>query len=86
MRVQQIKLKFNLRLKRERFLIRFSVWIAIDLIQMHGFKCCLEKERIALMEIKSSFVSVSDSEYADNILTSWVDNGICDVAVWEGVK
>lgn len=71
MRVQQIKLKFNLRLKKKRFLIRFSVWYAIDLIQMHGFKCCLEKERIALMEIKSSFVSVSDSEY---------------VAVWEGVK
>lgn len=46
-----------------------SVWVIIlVLIQMYGYKGCLEEESTGLLEIKSFFTSISDKEYAYNIL------------------
>ncbi|KAH9715269.1 hypothetical protein KPL71_020994 [Citrus sinensis] len=51
-------------------LMKLSLWIGIALIQLHGYKACLETERIALLEIKSFFISASDVGFADEILSS----------------
>ncbi|KDO47440.1 hypothetical protein CISIN_1g035976mg, partial [Citrus sinensis] len=56
---------------------------------MHGYKCCLQKERIGLLALKSFFISISDTEYAEEILTSWVDDdGMSSDCSndWDGVK
>ncbi|KAK9232330.1 hypothetical protein WN943_022576 [Citrus x changshan-huyou] len=55
-------------------LMKLSLWIGIALIQLHGYKACLETERIALLEIKSFFISASDVGYDDDILSSWFDD------------
>ncbi|KAH9667079.1 Receptor-like protein 13 [Citrus sinensis] len=56
---------------------KFSILLALIalLVQMHGYKACFNKERSALL----------DREYADEILTSWVDDGISDCCDWERV-
>ncbi|KDO39676.1 hypothetical protein CISIN_1g037353mg [Citrus sinensis] len=72
--------------------VKFSlislIWIIILMNEMHGDKACLQTERTALLELKSFFISISDREYEDVILTSWVDDGMpsdcCDD--WEGVE
>lgn len=66
---------------------KFSILLALIalLVQMHGYKACFNKERSALLELKSFFLSISDREYADEILTSWVDDGISDCCDWERV-
>ncbi|KAH9715553.1 Receptor-like protein 14 [Citrus sinensis] len=58
---------------------------------MHGYKACLETERTALLQIKSFFISASDIEYKDSILSSWVDDddddGMpSDCCHWQRVK
>ncbi|KAH9715325.1 hypothetical protein KPL71_021009 [Citrus sinensis] len=55
-------------------------------IQMHGYDGCLEEERIGLLEIKRFFISMNGGEYADEILTSWVDDAISDCCDWERLK
>ncbi|GAY69393.1 hypothetical protein WN943_022592 [Citrus x changshan-huyou] len=53
---------------------------------MHGYRGCLETERTALLEIKRFFIAVSDMDYEDEILTSWVDDEMSDCCGWERVK
>ncbi|KAK9229471.1 hypothetical protein WN944_022433 [Citrus x changshan-huyou] len=51
-------------------LMKLSLWIGIALIQLHGYKACLEIERIALLEIKSFFASASGVGYDDENCSS----------------
>ena len=53
---------------------------------MHGLKSCLDNERIGLMEIKTFIKSVSDMQFADAILVSWVDSRTSDCCSWERIK
>lgn len=53
---------------------------------MRGYKACFGKERTALLELKSFFISISDREYQEEILTSWVDDRISDCCDWERVN
>ena len=70
-----------------RFLIiKFSLWVAVTFVQMHAPKSCLDSERIGLLEIKAFIKSVSDMQYADAILVSWVDNRTSDCCTWERIK
>ncbi|KAH9715322.1 Receptor-like protein 15 [Citrus sinensis] len=53
---------------------------------MHGHKSCWDSERMGLLEIKAFIKSVSDMQYADAILVSWVDNRTSDCCSWERIK
>ncbi|KAH9667039.1 Receptor-like protein 56 [Citrus sinensis] len=55
-------------------LMKLSLWIGMALIQLHGYKACVETKRIALLEIKSFFISASDVGFDDEILSSWFDD------------
>ncbi|XP_052300216.1 receptor-like protein 1 isoform X4 [Citrus sinensis] len=71
----------------ETFFIKFfTPFVLMSSIQMHGYDGCLEEERIGLLEIKRFFISINGGEYADEILTSWVDDGISDCCDWERLK
>ncbi|KAL5854855.1 hypothetical protein ACOSQ4_004657 [Xanthoceras sorbifolium] len=63
----------------ERFLFtKLFMLIAITLVlQMHGYKDCLEKERTALLEIKVFFINSSPS---------WVDDRASDCCSWYHVE
>lgn len=72
-----------------RFLIitKFTVlWVAIVFVQMHGYESCLDKERIGLLEIRDFIKSVSEMQYADTILVSWVDETTSECCIWERIK
>lgn len=68
------------------FIKFFTPFVLMSSIQMHGFDGCLEEERIGLLEIKRFFISINGGEYADEILTSWVDDAISDCCDWERLK
>ncbi|XP_050233086.1 receptor-like protein 14 [Mercurialis annua] len=67
----------------ERLLIKFSLCIVLILIQLKGYECCSEKERISLLEIKDSILN-SNCEIQDN-LDSWVDDGMGNCCDWDRV-
>ena len=70
-------------------LMKLSLWIGIALIQLHGSKACLETKRIALLEIKTFFISARDVGFDDEIRSSWFDaDGMSSDCCndWEGVK
>ncbi|KAL5856590.1 hypothetical protein ACOSQ3_004048 [Xanthoceras sorbifolium] len=69
---------------------KLSILIVIALVlQMHGYKGCLEKERTALLEIKELFLNSSvNIEYdrVNSILGSWVDDRVSDCCNWNRVE
>ncbi|KAL5766994.1 hypothetical protein ACOSP7_013559 [Xanthoceras sorbifolium] len=75
----------------ERFLFtKLSILIVIALVlQMHGYKGCLEKERTALLEIKELFLNSSvniDYDRVNSKLGSWVDDRVSDCCNWNRVE
>ncbi|KAL5769576.1 hypothetical protein ACOSP7_013730 [Xanthoceras sorbifolium] len=75
----------------ERFLFtKLSMLIVIALVlQMHGYKGCLEKERTALLEIKELFLNSSvniDYDRVNSKLGSWVDDRVSDCCNWNRVE
>ncbi|KAL5836703.1 hypothetical protein ACOSQ3_013872 [Xanthoceras sorbifolium] len=75
----------------ERFLFtKLSMLIVIGLVlQMHGYKGCLEKERTALLEIKELFLnSSSNIDYGrvNSKLGSWVDDRVSNCCNWNRVE
>ncbi|KAL5799310.1 hypothetical protein ACOSQ4_032194 [Xanthoceras sorbifolium] len=75
----------------ERFLFtKLSMLIVIALmLQMHGYKGCLEKERTALLEIKELFLNSSgniDYDRVNSKLGSWVDDRVFDCCNWNRVE
>lgn len=69
----------------ERLLMKLSLWLAIVLVQTYGYKGCLEKERIGLLEFKS-FIKSTSSYDTEEIFISWVDDKMSDCCGWERVK
>ncbi|KAL5769753.1 hypothetical protein ACOSP7_013907 [Xanthoceras sorbifolium] len=74
----------------ERFLFtKLFMLIVITLVlQMYGCKGCLEKERIALLEIKALIINASTVMVDDHnrILESWVDDRVSDCCDWYRVE
>ncbi|KAL5767175.1 hypothetical protein ACOSQ2_013958 [Xanthoceras sorbifolium] len=75
----------------EKFLFtKLSMLIVIALVlQMHGYKGCLEKERTALLEIKELFLNSSDYIDYDSVnfeLWFWVDDRVSDCCNWNRVE
>ncbi|KAL5834302.1 hypothetical protein ACOSQ4_013799 [Xanthoceras sorbifolium] len=55
---------------------------------MYGCKGCLEKERIALLEIKAFIINASTVMVDDHnrVLESWVDDRVSDCCDWYRVE
>ncbi|KAL5836700.1 hypothetical protein ACOSQ3_013869 [Xanthoceras sorbifolium] len=73
----------------ERFLFtKLSMLIVIALVlQMHGYKGCLEKERTALLEIKELFLNSSvNIDYVNYTFGSWVDDRVSNCCNWNLVE
>ncbi|KAJ9678774.1 hypothetical protein PVL29_020848 [Vitis rotundifolia] len=62
---------------------RSWIWALMILIQIHGYECCLEKERMGLLEFKRFLRS--NTEDADRLLPSWVNDEESDCCYWERV-
>ncbi|KAL6335677.1 hypothetical protein AAG906_032867 [Vitis piasezkii] len=68
----------------EWFFSNHLMLVLIVLLQINGYKACLEEERMGLLEFKW-FVK-SNNEDADGLLRSWVDDRESDCCGWERVK
>ncbi|RDY02658.1 hypothetical protein CR513_13854, partial [Mucuna pruriens] len=56
------------------------------LIQNQVCDCCLEKERIGLLEIKGYILSMGSDEQNEQELGSWVDDRSSNCCSWNRVK
>ncbi|KAJ7951924.1 putative Leucine-rich receptor-like kinase family protein [Quillaja saponaria] len=60
-----------------------SLWFSKVLVSMQSLKGCLEKERIALLDLKASLM-ISQNDL--DLLPSWVDDTETDCCGWERVQ
>ena len=65
-------------------MVQSLFWGLIVLFQIHGHRCCIEEERMGLLEIKEF---VRSNKYADkyHLLPSWVDDHESECCHWERV-
>ncbi|KAK6267689.1 hypothetical protein QUC31_011849 [Theobroma cacao] len=65
--------------------VNISFWVVLLLLQTHGFRGCLEKERIGLLKLKAFIESVSEGP--DTTLITWVDgHERSNCCSWDRVK
>lgn len=84
-KVSKVKgITFLFLIPMEWFLSKHLMLVLIVLLQINGYKACLEEERMGLLEFKW-FVK-SNNEDADGLLRSWVDDRESDCCGWERVK
>ena len=62
------------------------IWVILLLGQLHGYKSCIDKERKALLELKKYIISITEEEYSDYVLPTWIYDTESDCCCWEGVK
>ncbi|KAL0724136.1 hypothetical protein Bca4012_038735 [Brassica carinata] len=65
---------------------KYLIWVMLLLGQLHGYKSCVEKERIALLELKKYIISITEEGESNYILPTWTNdtNSVC--CHWEGLK
>ena len=57
------------------------LWGLIVLVQIHGHEGCFEEEMMDPLEIKE--IVKSNTNYADHLLPSWVDDHQSECCEWE---
>ncbi|CAN8234757.1 unnamed protein product [Cochlearia groenlandica] len=65
------------------------IWVLLLLLmQLHGYKSCIQKERIALLEIKKYMISNIQKDQSDEyVLSSWTSNDTkSDCCGWDEIK
>ncbi|KAJ0256436.1 Leucine-rich repeat-containing protein [Hirschfeldia incana] len=66
------------------FLGQYLILVMILLLrQIHGYRSCIEKERVALLDIKKYTIASNES---DHFLTTWTNATKSDCCQWEKVK
>ncbi|CAH8359173.1 unnamed protein product [Eruca vesicaria subsp. sativa] len=48
--------------------------------------CCVEKERMALLELKRYLLSITEEKWFDYVLFTWTNDTKSDCCRWDGVK
>ncbi|XP_006300680.2 leucine-rich repeat receptor protein kinase MSP1 isoform X1 [Capsella rubella] len=71
------------------FLWQYFIWVILLLGQIHGYKSCTEKERIALLEIKKYLASHGIYDSPDlyyPFLPAWTNDTKNDCCQWEEIN
>ncbi|KAL0800993.1 hypothetical protein Bca101_056169 [Brassica carinata] len=72
-------------MERKLFVGQYLMILVILLLlgQLHGYKSCIEKERMALLDLKKYHLPSNES---NSIFNTWVNDTRSDCCQWEGVK
>ena len=62
------------------------IWVMLLLVQLRGYKCCIEKERKALLELKKYMISKTKDWGLDSVLPTWTNDTKSDCCQWDGIK
>ncbi|KAJ4873779.1 receptor like protein 15 [Raphanus sativus] len=65
---------------------KYLTWVMLLLAQLHGYKSCVEKDRIALLELKEYIISITEEGESNSVLPTWNYNTKSDCCHWEGLK
>ncbi|XP_010416258.1 PREDICTED: MDIS1-interacting receptor like kinase 1-like [Camelina sativa] len=72
-------------MERKPFVGQYLIWVLILLGQLHGHKSCIEKERKALLELKTYLIPVTIAWEQDSALT-WTNDTKSDCCQWKRVE
>ncbi|ESQ27742.1 hypothetical protein EUTSA_v10018093mg [Eutrema salsugineum] len=71
-------------MERKFFLGQYLICVILLLGQLHGYKSCIQKEKLALLELKKYIIS--QSRLPDFVLPTWTNDRRSDCCRWEGLK
>ncbi|XP_020866562.1 receptor-like protein 12 isoform X3 [Arabidopsis lyrata subsp. lyrata] len=69
----------------KRFLGQYLIWVILLLGQLHECKSCIEKERIALLDLKKYWMSMTQESELDYVFPTWNNDTKSDCCIWEGI-
>ena len=72
--------------KEKVFMGQNLIWVMILLGQIHGYKSCIQKERMALLEIKKHMIAVAKEGESNFVFPTWTNDTKSDCCRWEEVK
>ncbi|AEE35564.1 unnamed protein product [Arabidopsis thaliana] len=64
------------------FLGHNLIWVMLLMGQLHGYKSCIDEEKIALFELRKHMISRTESE---SVLPTWTNDTTSDCCRWKGV-
>ena len=70
-------------MERKLFLGQYLILVILLLGQLHGYKSCIEKERMGLLDLKKHHLP---SNNTNSFFTTWPNDTRSDCCQWEGVK
>ncbi|AEE35563.1 receptor like protein 14 [Arabidopsis thaliana] len=73
-------------MERKVFSGQNLIWVMLLLVQLRGYKCCIEKERKALLELKKYMISKTADWGLDSVLPTWTNDTKSNCCRWEGLK
>jgi len=73
-------------MERKVFSGQNLIWVMLLLVQLRGYKCCIEKERKALLELKKYMISKTKDWDLDSVLPTWTNDTKSNCCRWEGLK
>lgn len=71
-------------MEKKLFLVQILTWVMI-LLQIHGSKSCIEKERKGLLELKAYLLLLGD-KLPDPAFDTWTNDTMSDCCRWKRVK
>ncbi|CAL9238779.1 unnamed protein product [Arabidopsis halleri] len=81
----RLDLKTALSFSGKRFLGHYLIWVILLLGQFHECKSCIEKERIALLDLKKYWMSMTQESELDYVFPTWNNDTKSDCCMWEGI-
>ncbi|CAD5315544.1 unnamed protein product [Arabidopsis thaliana] len=69
----------------KRFLGQYLIWVILLLGQLHECKSCIEKERVALLDFKKYWMSITQESDLDYVFPTWNNDTKSDCCQWESI-
>ncbi|KAF3519381.1 hypothetical protein DY000_02063001 [Brassica cretica] len=73
-------------MERKVFLGRNLIWVMLLLGQQRGYKSCINKERMTLLDLKNFMVSISGGWDPEFVLPTWTNDTTSDCCRWKGIE
>ncbi|CAN6936865.1 unnamed protein product [Brassica oleracea] len=65
---------------------KYLTWVILLLGQLHGYQSCVQKESIALLELKRYIVSITEEGESNSVFPTWTNDTNSNCCHWEGLE
>ncbi|CDY11072.1 BnaC06g23240D [Brassica napus] len=65
---------------------KYLTWVILLLGQLHGYQSCVQKESIALLELKRYIISITEEGESNSVFPTWTNDTNSNCCHWEGLE